>query len=250
MKIGERLETILKAAVENREAAGISVLVRKNGRDLDLNLMVDVGLGNKGLVPVLGIHGGDLHGDVLADLGGVDAALDSEVHEHAMGAAGMDISDIHGVGEADEAADLQVLADGHDLLGQDLCDGHLAAGILALEQGLHVGGIVVQHDLADVLHELLERFALGAEIGLAVDLDHGADAALGADAGIGHALGRDAAGLLRSFRQALFTQPVDSLLHIAVGRLECLLAVHHADVGHLTQSLDILSGKSHGIFSS
>ena len=33
MKISERLETILKAAVENREAAGISVLVRKNGRD-------------------------------------------------------------------------------------------------------------------------------------------------------------------------------------------------------------------------
>ena len=33
MKISERLETILKAAVENCEAAGISVLVRKNGQD-------------------------------------------------------------------------------------------------------------------------------------------------------------------------------------------------------------------------
>ncbi len=33
MKIEERLENILRAAVENREAAGISVLVRKDGQD-------------------------------------------------------------------------------------------------------------------------------------------------------------------------------------------------------------------------
>ena len=33
MKLEERLEEILKAAVKNGEAAGISVLVRKNGKD-------------------------------------------------------------------------------------------------------------------------------------------------------------------------------------------------------------------------
>ena len=68
--------------------------------------------------------------------------------------------------------------------------------------------------------------------------------------GISHALGGHAAGLLRGLGQALLTQPVDCLVHIAVGGLERLLAVHHADVGHLAESLDILSGKSHFNFSS
>ena len=165
-----------------------------------------------------------------------------------MGAAGVDVSHVGGVGEANEAADLQVLTDGHDLLGQDLSHGQLALGVLALEQRLDIGGGVGQNDLADVLHELLERLALGAEVGLAVDLNHSADTALGADAGIGHTLGGHTAGLLRGLGQALLTQPVNSLVHIAVAGLESLLAVHHADVGHLTQSLNILSGKSHSIF--
>ena len=172
----------------------------------------------------------------------------SVASEHRAGAAGVHVGDVGGLGKAGEAADLQVLADGHDLLGQGLGDGQLAAGVLALEQGGHVGRVVVEDDLADVLDELLEQLALGAEVGLAVDLDDGGDAALGADAGIGHALGRDAAGLLRGLGKALLTQPVDCLVHIAVGGLERLLAVHHADVGHLTERFHILSGKSHDCF--
>ena len=162
----------------------------------------------------------------------------------------MHVGDVGGLGKAGEAADLQILADGHDLLGQDLSHGQVTLGVLALEQSLDVGGVVVEDDLADVLDELLERFALGAEVGLAVDFDDGGNAALGADAGISHTLGSHAAGLLCGLGKALLTQPVDCLVHIAVAGLECLLAVHHADVGHFTESLDILSGKSHSNFSS
>ena len=210
-------------------------------------LVVDVGLGNEALVPVLGIHGSDLHGDVLADLGGVNAALDSQVHQYGAGAAGMDVGHVGGVGKAGEAADLQVLTDGHDLLGHDLGDGQLTAGVLAGHESVDVGGVVIEDDLADILDELNEQLALGAEVGLAVDLDHGADAALGADLSKGHTLGRHAAGLLCGLGKALLTQPVDCLVHIAIGSLECLLAVHHADIGHFTESFYVLSGKSHFI---
>ncbi len=160
----------------------------------------------------------------------------------------MHVGHVGGLGKADKAADLQVLTDGHDLLGQDLGHGQVALGVLALEQSVHIGGVVVQNDLADVLDKLLESFALGAEVGLAVDFHNGGNAALGADAGISHAFGGHAAGLLGGLGQALLTQPVDCLFHIAVGGLESLLAVHHADVGHLTERFHILSGECHGFF--
>ena len=54
--------------------------------------------------------------------------------------------------------------------------------------------------------------------------------------------------LLGSLGQALFTQPFNSLIHIAVGLGEGLLAVHHTDVGHFTQFLNISSSKCHGYF--
>ena len=119
--------------------------------------------------------------------------------------------------EAGEAADLQVFADGHDLLRQDLGDLQLGAGVGAVLDGLDVCGVVLENDLADVLDKLDERSGLRAEVGLAVDLDHGADAALLADSRVSHALSRDAAGLLGSLGQALFTEPFHSLVHIAVG---------------------------------
>ena len=148
----------------------------------------------------------------------------------------------------DEAADLQVLADGHDLLGQGLGHGQLTAGVLAVHERLDIRGIVLQNDLADILDESDEQIALCAEVGLAVDLDNGADAALGADLGICHAFRCDAAGLLCSLCKALFAEPLNCLIHITVGLGQGLLAVHHADVCHLTESFYVLCGKCHYIF--
>ena len=144
-----------------------------------------------------------------------------------------------------EAADLEIFADGHNLLRNDLRDLQLRAGILAVHDGLDGSGVLGQNDLADVLDELDKRSGLRAEVGLAVDLDHRAHAALLADSRIRHAFGSDAAGLLGSLRQTLFTEPFDSLIHIAVGLGQGLLAVHHADIGHFTQFLDISSSKCH-----
>ena len=156
----------------------------------------------------------------------------------------MDVSDAEVLREAGKAADLDVLADDHDLLGDHLADGQLGAGVLAVLQGLDVCGSVRSDDLGDILDEIDEQRGLGSEVGLGIDLDDDADAVL--DGGVSHALGSDAAGLLGGLRQALFTQPLNGLVHIAVILGQCLLAVHHADVGHFTQFLDISSSKCHG----
>ena len=158
----------------------------------------------------------------------------------------MDITHAGVVGEADEAADLQVLTDGHDLLGHGLGNGQVGADILAVHQGIHIGGILLGDDLGDVLDEGHEQVALGAEVRLAVDLHHDAHTVLGQR--VGHTLGGDAAGLLGSLGQALLAQPLHGLIHIAVALDERLLAVHHAHAGHLAQGLYISSSKSHCYF--
>ena len=58
----------------------------------------------------------------------------------------------------------------------------------------------------------------------------------------------DAVSLLSGLGQTLFTEPVNSLVHITVGSGQGCLAVHHTNVGHLAESLNILSGKCHDLF--
>ena len=81
-----------------------------------------------------------------------------------------------------------------------------------------------------------EHLVLGHEVGLGVDLHHDAHASL-IDDGVRHALCGHLAGLLGLGGQALLTQPLDSLVHVAVGGGQRLLAVHHAHAGHLAQGL-------------
>ena len=94
-----------------------------------------------------------------------------------------------------------------------------------------------------------EEIVLGDEVALGVDLDDGADAAVGADPGVSHALGGYAAGLLLRGGEALLAQPLYGLVDVAVGLGEGLLAVHHADTGHLTQVLYVSCCESHVLSS-
>ncbi len=155
----------------------------------------------------------------------------------------MDVTDA-GVGvEADETADLQVLTDGHDLLGHGLGDGQLGAGILGVHQSVHISGVGIDDGLGDVLDESHEQIALSAEVGLAVDFHQSAHGAL--HQSVGHTLGGNAAGLLGSLGQALLAQPLNGLVHIAVALGQSLLAIHHTHAGHLAQGLHISSRKCH-----
>ncbi len=168
-----------------------------------------------------------------------------EVHEHGDTAAHVDVGDVHAVGVAAEAANLDVLADDEHLVVLLLEHGLVAAGVLAGKQGVEVGGVFLGDDLGDVLDVVDKEVVLGDEVALGVDLDNGAHAALGADPGVSHALGGYTAGLLLRGGEALLTEPLDGLVHVAVGGGKGLLAVHHADAGGLAEVLNICSGKSH-----
>ena len=214
--------------------------------NLNSHFLVNVSLGNLSLVPVLGGHSSDLHSDVLAHLGDIDVAFHSQVDQNTVGAAGVNVSDGSVLGEADEAADLHVLANGHDLLLHDLGDGQGGVGVGAGLQSFHVSGVLIGNADSQVLNQIQEGFGLGSEVGLGVDFDDNTNTVH--DGSVSNAFSSNAVSLLGSLGQALFTQPVNGLVHIAVGSLESLLAVHHADVGHFTESLNVLCGKSHNNF--
>ena len=155
----------------------------------------------------------------------------------------MDIGDGNALGEAGKAADLDVLADDQHHLLLLLLHGEVGAVVLAGQQGLQIGGIAGGHSGGHALDEVHELLVLAHEVGFGVDLDHDADAIH--HGGVSHALGGNAASLLGGSGQALLTQPLDSLVHVALGSGQSLLAVHHTYAGHLAQILYILSSNSH-----
>ena len=73
----------------------------------------------------------------------------------------------------------------------------------------------LERELGDFRDEVLERLVAGDEVGLGVDLDHGARLAVGGDAD--QPFGGDAAGLLRGGGEALLAQPVDRASRVACG---------------------------------
>ena len=75
----------------------------------------------------------------------------------------------------------------------------------------------------------------------------GAYAALITYGSLDQTLSSDAVCLLGSLSQALLTEQLDSLVEVAVGLGQCLLAVHHAYAGHFAELLYVSSGKSHFI---
>ena len=213
--------------------------------NLNGQLLVDLSLGHLGLIPVLSAHSSDLHSNVLTDLGSV-AAFHSQVHQNAVGAACVNIGNRGVLSETGEAADLHILADGHNLLLHNLGNGQVGIGVLGSLQSLHISGVSGSNHLGQVLNQVQESVGLGSEVGLGVHLDHNAHAVH--DSSVSNAFSSDAVSLLCSLSQALLTEPVNSLVHITVGSGQSSLAVHHADVGHFTELLNIQCSKCHFIF--
>ena len=83
------------------------------------------------------------------------------------------------------------------------------------------------------MRDLLELLVAGHEIGLGIDLD--GDALVAIDGKRDQALGRDTAGLLRGFREALLAQPIDRSFDIGVRFRQCRLAIHHSGAGLFAQ---------------
>ena len=79
----------------------------------------------------------------------------------------------------------------------------------------------------NVLHEYLEVFVLGHEVGFAVDFDHDADLAAGVDIAADSPFRGSPARLWRQ-QPALLTQVIHGFLEITGAFLKGLLAIEHA----------------------
>ncbi len=89
----------------------------------------------------------------------------------------------------------------------------------------------------------LELLGTGDEVGLALELDDRADVAVDEEAD--DALGVVAVLTVGAGGETLLTEPDLGGLDVAVGRLEGLLAVHHARAGRVAQGLHVLCGERH-----
>ncbi len=144
------------------------------------------------------------------------------------------------------AADLLVLADGRNIVGQLVADG--ATGrIVGSLQRFHVVTSRAKRDLGGLADEILELVVLGNEVGFRVHFDGNT---LGAfDGNADETFGGSPARLLLSSGEALGAQCVDRSFDIAVCGFECLLGVHHARAGLFTEGFYVSGSEcSHGIF--
>ena len=214
----------------------------------DLLLLCEGSLVNVGLVEEGRIHSSSLHADVLAELLNglvvLQVVRNLQSNQNADYAAHVVVGNVNGgVVETLETADLQVLADGQNLLLESVLNGALAH--LAGLQSLNVSRSVLDNDSSQIANELLEVSVLCNEVGLRVNLDDRAYAALVAYSSLDQALSSDAVSLLGSLGQALLAEKLDCLVEVAVSLGQSLLAVHHAYAGHFAELLYVSSGKSH-----
>ena len=87
----------------------------------------------------------------------------------------------------------------------------------------------------------LELLTAGDEVGLALELDEGADLAVDGEGD--DALGVLPVAALGAGRQALFAQPLLGGLEVAAVGLQGPLGVHHPGASRLAQRLDILGSE-------
>ena len=176
-----------------------------------------------------------MHRDVLSGGGGVFACLDGDEHADAppVGVAG----DATAEGVEDlEPPDGDVLPDPRNELPAAILDGGAAVEPQGAER-LDAVGLMGQHQTGDLAGELPELVLAGDEVGLAVDLDHGAAGTAGLDRD--HPFRRDAAGLAVRGGEPALAHRFDRRVEIAARRHERLLAVHHSRPGSLPERLDL-----------
>src|SRR3954452_4016387 len=176
---------------------------------------------------------GDVHGDVVRQR----LRRVAHLHEHGVDAAtALDVQvAVEHVArrslEPNDLAELDLLLEG-DFQVFEL-RGALRHGIFAFGD----------HQLGQGVRFRLELVAAGDEVGLALELDDGADVALD-DQG-NKALVVLAVVTLGAGRQTLLTEPLLRSFHVAVVRLEGFLGVHHPRASGLAQRLYVFRCECH-----
>src|SRR6056297_3572087 len=177
-------------------------------------------------------HGRDLHSDTL---GSLFVAVVGHEHAHLRRQVGGTSVQVSGGGclQHRHAAEFDLLADDSGHLRHGVLDA-LAGVETDRQQGLAVTDLTVERRLREGPGQRLEILALGDEVGLAQQLDHG----------VVHcrddSVGRGAlSATLRSLGGTGDAQRLDRLIEISAALLESLLALHHSRGGHLAKSLHI-----------
>ena len=194
----------------------------------DLELIVDDLLRAPGRGDSDRVHGSDLHGHTLGDILGNYLVETNEGTELAV-----DLMDIllHERSLHQGIVCEDVLLSGlAGLLLDCLGDGQAVSHLASLES-LEIGGAVGDGDIGDRLCKGLEGFVAGDEVGLATEADK--DTLATCDAGLDGAFGGLAVSALCGHELALLADDVHSLVEVAFGLHEGLLAIHHAGAGHL-----------------
>ena len=142
-----------------------------------------------------------------------------------------------------KTANLNVFADGENLLSEHFLNGLLAAVSLESEKRRNICGVLFDNGVGANLNKFHEGIVLRNKVGLCVYFDNNANAVVVGGNGIGNALCRDSAGLLCYLCKTLLSQKVDSLVHVAVSLSERLFAVHHAAACFFSECLYIMSCK-------
>ena len=146
---------------------------------------------------------------------------------------------------AGKASDLDVLADGLNLLGGQVSDGHFAAASFASQQSVYISRILLYNGLSAGVNECLEISVLCNEVGLSVYFDYNANLLSSVNICFYDTFSSDASSFFSSSSQTLFAQQLDCFFLVAVGFGQCFFAVHHAAAGDFTQCFYVLSGECH-----
>ena len=223
--------------------SGLADLLLLGLLDGDLQLACNNVGGNVITADGNGIHGGYLHGDLLADLGG--NVGQAQANDGGQLVAQVLVACYAGSLQPGILAQLHLLAGLTDLVSDVLGNRTAVEGqFLNL---VHALGLSGQGGLQDLLCQGAEGLVLGNEVRLALQCGDCCEVAVGAGE---HATLGGVAGLtLGGYSLTLLTDDLDGSLDVAVGLGQGVLAVHHTCAGHLTQFLDIFNAYCHCVSS-
>ena len=201
---------------------------------------------NRGLIEISRIQSGNLHCDVLAALveNFCRNILGLKTNENADSAAAVYVSNAVAL-VTDEATDLDVLADGENLILQHSINGHIGAVCLSCKESFNVCRVLIDNSLGTGLNESDELSILRNEVGLSVDFDHNANLTALADHGVCNTLSCNTACLLNGSCKTLLAENLGCLLYIALSLCESLFAIHHAAACLSAQICNVLSCEIH-----
>ncbi|EKD40928.1 MAG: hypothetical protein ACD_74C00120G0001, partial [uncultured bacterium] len=159
----------------------------------------------------------------------------------------MDVRFNHALVEFDEALDAAVFAELGDQFVEHVLNGERGFFDKFFRHELGRGsGTALCHMQGDVLGELDKGVAFSNKIGLAVNLDHHAQFAVGLNERFHQAFAGCPAGTLLGNSQPFLPEQIDGFFHVAAGFGQGFLAIHHARVGFVAELFYHLTCNIHG----